>query len=164
MKNNLLGKMEYYFGKDLKRIDHARRVLGYAEEIVKSEGGDEDVIIAAAIMHDIGIHAAEKKYGSTAGRFQEIEGPPIAKHLLAMANFPSEKIDEVLEIIAHHHTPGKIDTKNFNVLYDADWLVNLGDECDPSDYKKLEKIIDKVFLTKTGKQLARQVYLGHAYI
>ena len=127
MREELLKEMEEYFGDDQKRINHARRVLGYAEEILeKEEGkGDREVVEAAAILHDIGIHEAERKYGSTGGHYQEIEGPPIAQKILRKINFPDGKIAEVLEIIAHHHTPGKIETVNFNVLYEADRRVNL---------------------------------------
>lgn len=115
--------MENYFGRDEKRIDHARRVLGYAEQILEKEAGDREVVVAAAILHDIGIHAAEKKYGSPAGKYQEIEGPPIAKNILEVSGFPAKKIPEVLQIIAHHHSGG-IDTLNFKILRDADRLVN----------------------------------------
>ena len=158
MKEKLLRAMAEYFGQDAKRIDHARRVLGYAEKILAKEAGDRIVIEAAAVLHDIGIHAAEKKHGSTAGKYQEIEGPPIAAEILSRLAFPAEKIAEVLEIIAHHHTPGKVDTLNFKVLYDADWLVNLKDEHDVSDKARLKKIIEKVFLTPTGKDLAKETY------
>lgn len=60
MKKELIDAMEKYFGSDQKRIKHARKVLGYAEELVAEDGGDEEIIIAAAILHDIGIHAAKK--------------------------------------------------------------------------------------------------------
>lgn len=126
MKVKIIKEMENYFGRDIKRINHAHRVLRFAEEIMEKEGGDREVVTAAAILHDIGIHAAEKKYGSTAGKFQELEGPPIAEHLLKRIDFPDEKIGEVLEIIAHHHSPGKIETKNFKILYEADCIVNRG--------------------------------------
>jgi HD superfamily phosphodiesterase len=128
MKNKLLNEMESYFGRDEKRINHARRVLDHAEQILAREAGDREVVVAAAILHDIGIHAAEKKHGSTAGKFQEIEGPPIANHILRRAGFPDEKISEVLTIIAHHHTPGVVKTTDFKILYEADRLVNIEDE------------------------------------
>ena len=50
--------------------------------------------------------------------------------------------------------------KNFKVLYDADWLVNLKDEVDTSDKERLKTMIDKVFLTDAGKKLAKKIYLG----
>jgi HD superfamily phosphodiesterase len=124
LKQALLQAMEFYFGRDIKRINHARKVLGHAEKILEKEQGDRQVVEAAAVLHDIGIHAAERKYGSTAGHLQEIEGPPIAENILRKIDFPEAKISEVLEIIAYHHTPGKIDTVNFKIIYRADGLVN----------------------------------------
>ena len=151
--------METYFARDAKRISHARKVTEYAEELLQREEGDYVIIIGASVLHDIGIHQAEKKYGSTAGKYQEKEGPPIARRILNRLGFEPNQIKEICEIIAHHHSPGKIDTQNFKILYDADWLVNLGDEYAIQDRNKLANIIDKVFLTESGKALAREVYL-----
>ncbi len=76
--------------------------------------------------------------------------------------FERDQIEEICEIIAHHHSPGKITTRNFEVLYDADWLVNLREEYDIQDRDKLANIIEKVFLTQGGKALAREIYLQGA--
>jgi len=159
-KTAVMREMEAYFGTDLRRIGHARKVTGYAERLLESEGGDRTVIIAAAVLHDIGIPLAEQKYGSALGKYQEVEGPPVARDILTRLGFPAGQIDEVCQIIAHHHSPGKITTLNFGILYDADWLVNLKDEYDIRDRVKLETIIGRVFLTASGKRLAREIYLG----
>jgi HD superfamily phosphohydrolase YqeK len=158
-RNRLVREMEAYFKGDARRINHAHRVTEYAEELLKREEGDYSVVIGASVLHDIGIHAAEKKYGSTSGRYQEKEGPPIARRILTRLGFGQNQIEEICDIIAHHHSPGKIVTKNFGILYDADWLVNLRDEYDVQDRNKLSNIINKVFLTESGKALAREVYL-----
>ncbi len=113
----------------------------------------------AAVLHDIGIHDAERKHDSTAGSYQEKEGPPIARQILTSLGFPLDQIGEICEIIAHHHSPGKITARNFGALYDADWLVNLRDEFDIQDRNKLSHIIERVFLTSSGKTLAREIYL-----
>lgn len=158
-KEALIREMEAYFRTDTRRINHARRVTEYAEELLNREGGDYPVVIGAAVLHDIGIHQAERKYGSTGGKYQEKEGPPIARRILTRLGFEPNQIEEICEIIAHHHSPGKINTRNFSLLYDADWLVNLGDEHDIPDRNRLAAIIDRVFLTPSGKALARAVYL-----
>jgi len=155
----LVKAMETYFGGDTKRIGHAHRVTEYAEELLKQEGGDYPVVIGASLLHDIGIHEAERKHGSTSGKVQEIEGPPIALQILTGLGYERNQIDEICEIIAHHHSPGKITTRNFGILYDADWLVNLRDEYDIQDRNKLSNIIERVFLTDAGKTLAREMYL-----
>ena len=159
VKSSLVSEMQSYFSEDAKRINHALRVTDYAERMLESEGGDYIIVIAAAVLHDIGMHEAEKKYGSTGGKYQEIEGPPIARQILTKLGFEPRQIDEICEIIAHHHSPGKVKTINFKILYDADWLVNLKNEYNIRDKEKLANIIARVFLTKSGKVLASQIYL-----
>ncbi len=161
-KKTLAGAMEAYFNGDTKRINHAHRVTEYAEELLKREEGDYSIVIGASLLHDIGIHQAQKKYGSTMGKFQEKEGPPIARRILTRLGFKQNQIEEICEIIAHHHSPGKINAQNFKILYDADWLVNLRDEYDIQDRNKLSNIIDRVFLTPSGKALATEIYLAEA--
>ncbi len=159
-KTALIQAMETYFGQDVKRIGHAHRVTEYAEKLLEEESGDYLIVIAAALLHDIGIPVAEKKYGSASGKYQEKEGPPIARQMLTQLNLTPHQIEEICEIIAHHHSPGKVNTQNFKILYDADWLVNLTDAYDTRDKAKLSSVINEVFLTSSGKALAREVYLS----
>lgn len=160
IKNGLIKELEMYFGSDAKRINHAKKVLEFAEELLKSEKAGEHIVIPASILHDVGIKVAEEKYGSAAARYQETEGPAIARGILSRAGLPKKDIDEICGIIGNHHSPGKINTLNFKVLYDADWLVNLKDEFKIENKEKLNIIIDKVFLTATGRQLAKHIYLS----
>jgi HD superfamily phosphodiesterase len=164
LKAAIIKGMETYFGKDAKRIGHSHRVTRYAEQLLQQEGGDPTVVAAAAILHDIGIHSAARIYGSTEGKYQETEGPPIARQILANVGFPSDRTDEVCAIVGHHHSPGIITTTNFKIVYDADWLVSFGDEglrekYHGRDEDRLPTIIDKLFLTEGGKKLARRIYL-----
>lgn len=159
-KEKLLKELEEYFGNDTKRINHAKKVLNYAEELLRQEKADWHIVIPAAILHDVGIKIAEQKYGLSAGHLQEKEGPEVARKILLKMSFKKEDIEEICQIIAHHHSPGKIDTVNFKILYDADWLVNLKDEVDIKNKVKLEATIDKVFLTDVGKALAKKIYLS----
>jgi hypothetical protein len=154
--------MEDYFGRDLRRREHALRVTAFAGEILAKEPGDRELVIAAALLHDIGIREAERKYGSSAGDLQEQEGPPVAREILASLGYQEHFITEVCEIIASHHSPGEIDTDNFRVIWDADWLVNLGDEIGTDDVERLREVIEKAMMTGTGKALARKFYLDGA--
>jgi HD superfamily phosphodiesterase len=160
LERSIADEMEAYFGVDSKRIDHAHQVTGFVEQILEAEHGERSVVIAAGLLHDIGIHEAERKYASSSGKYQEIEGPPVAREILGKLSFDPVQIEEICQIIAHHHSPGKIESRNFKILYDADWLVNLKDEFDISDKGKLEKIINKVFLTSSGRRLAGKIYLN----
>lgn len=82
MTDALIREMKEYFAEKQGLIKHTLAVYGYAEQIRQVEGGDTLVVRAAAIYHDIGIPEAKRVHGSTAGKYQEIEGPPIARNIL----------------------------------------------------------------------------------
>lgn len=63
-------EMMRYFGTDSRRIDHASKVARYAEKLATQEEGDPAVVLPTAYLHDIGIKEAERKYNSTAARYQ----------------------------------------------------------------------------------------------
>ena len=153
-------EMKKYFGTDFKRVNHALKVAKYAEQILKMEGGNPLVVMGAAYLHDIGIHEAERKHGNPSGHYQEMEGPAIAKEILERLNVQKDMVDEICDIIGHHHHPREEETLNFQILYEADWLVNIEEEGISKDPKRLEALIEKVFRTVTGKQLAEKLYLA----
>ncbi len=158
LKRQLLEKMRSHFGDDRKRIKHAEKVLGTAEKLLESEQGDWHIVIPASILHDVGIKVAEEKYGSSAGPYQEKEGPPVAREILLRLGFKLEDIDQICDIIAHHHSPGELNSQNFKVLYDADWLVNIQEVGKKKTEEQLRSMIDKTFLTETAKELAHREY------
>ena len=159
VRKKLLFEMEKYFAGDTKRIEHAVAVLDYAEKIQAVEGGDPLVVKAAAILHDIGIHEAERKHGSSAGKYQEIEGPPIAEEMLSQFDIPGDVVEHIVKIIANHHSARDIDTTEFRILWDADWLVNIPEEFQNADKEKLRKIIDRTFKTSEGRRLATETFI-----
>ena len=161
LKDRVAIEMKKYFGKDFKRIGHATKVARYAEQIVKQEGGDPAIVLPAGYLHDIGIKEAERKYNSTAARYQEQEGPPIAREILTRLGAREDLIEEVCDIVGHHHHPRDEETLNFKILYDADLIVNLEEnhKDEPIDSERLAKILEKSFFTETGKKLAKQELL-----
>ncbi len=163
LKDRVAIEMKRYFRQDFKRIGHASKVARFAEKIGKKEAGNMAVILAAAYLHDIGILAAEQKHGSTAARFQEEEGPPIAREIMQKLGAPEPLIEEVCDIIGHHHHPRAEETINFKVLYDADLIVNLEEKNKdkPADGERLSGIIRKSFLTDAGRQEAEKALLSN---
>jgi len=162
LKDRVAIEMKRYFKSDFKRIGHATRVARYAERIGKQEAGNLAVILSAAYLHDIGIHEAERKYNSTVAKYQEQEGPPIARSILEKLGANEEMTDEVCDIVGHHHSPRPDETVNFKVLYDADLIANLEDNKKEkkTESQRLESIIEKSFLTKGGREEARKVLLS----
>ncbi|MCL7486593.1 MAG: HD domain-containing protein [Desulfobulbaceae bacterium] len=160
-KDKLAIAMRKYFGDDHRRIKHAEQVAGFAEEIGKLEKGNMAVIMAAAYLHDIGIKEAERKFNSSAPRHQHTEGPPVARQILSDLKADPGLIDEVCDIIGHHHTPRDKETTNFKVLYDADLIVNLDEKYqeNPPSGERLETVLNKSFLTSSGRRVAKKALM-----
>jgi predicted HD phosphohydrolase len=154
--DQLIAAVKKEFGADQKRITHALQVLERAEEIMRDEGGQPRVVIAAALLHDIGIHEAERKHGSSAPEYQEAEGPPIVRRILEQRGFDEKAIEEVCRIVGSHHTGGEIDTVEFRIIWDADHIVNLSQQAEPWDPEQVEQTIEKVFRTRMGKETFRK--------
>ena len=161
LKDRVAVEMKRYFRTDFKRIGHAGKVARFAEKIGKQEKANLAVVLCAAYLHDIGIKNAEEKYNSSAAKYQELEGPAVAKQLMEKLGAKQELMDEVCEIIGHHHHPNGDDSLNFKVLYDADMLTNMV-EC--KDRKGIDEAqflakLDRLFLTQSGNLLAKEVLM-----
>ena len=162
--NDILNKLhtamiELYRG-DAKRIQHFCKVHSYARLIAKMEQVDEKtlfIIETAALTHDIGIHICEEKYGECGGRLQEKEGPPLAEKLLKKLGFETEISERVQYLIAHHHTYNNIDGIDYQILVEADFLVNMYEDNLSKD--AVLKAFDNIFKTESGKQLCKDMYM-----
>ena len=158
-KDRVALAMRKYFGQDSRRIQHALDVAEHAEAIGTSqEKGDMMVIMTAAYLHDIGIREAERKFNSSLAKYQHSEGPPVAREILTELKADSKLIDEVCDIIGHHHAPREQESVNFKVLYDADLIVNLTEQYreNPPSREQLDKILDSSFLTTAGARQAAE--------
>ena len=117
-----------FFEDDDRRIDHAMRVLFHADHILaKRDDCDVDLVVAVALLHDVGIKPAEAELGFSNGETQEQYGPPIAETLLEGIGFSPEKIVKAKEIIGNHHSRSRYDYPELEVLKAADHIVNTQD-------------------------------------
>ena len=160
LKDRVAIEMKRYFKTDFRRIGHATRVARYAERIAKKEVGNMAVILCAAYLHDIGTPAPEHKHPSTTPADQEREGPPRARAILEKLGAKDDLIEEVCDIIGHHHHPRPDDTLNFKILYDADMITNMEEQHKetPMDTDRIEKFIQTSLLTEGGKEEAQKVF------
>jgi HD superfamily phosphodiesterase len=114
-----------YFDNDYRRITHALEVLKHSEKIAEDAGAfDYEVLVASALLHDIGIKNSEELLGYNNGKSQEEYGPPVAEELLNSISFDPVKIVKVCEIIANHHSPSRHDYIELKILKEADRIVN----------------------------------------
>lgn len=161
MKINLMKKMIEYFQTDVRRINHALKVLDFAQIISEDQSLDKktkEIIIYTAILHDIGIIEAEKKYNSSVGKYQELEGPSIAREMLSDLKISEEIINRVCFIIGNHHSYAKINGIDFQIIVEADFLVNIFE--DNMSKETIQNMNDTIFKTKSGKKLIKTMYLN----
>lgn len=157
--NNLFLAMIRFDVGDPKRIQHFTKVHSYARLIAQEEGLDADnefVLEAAAYVHDIGIHVAEEKYGYQNGKLQEQEGPAAARELMTPLGFTEEQIQRVEFLVGHHHTYTNIDSLDYQILVEADFLVNLYE--DQAAKENVMTALKKIFRTKTGIRILKDMF------
>lgn len=156
---NLIIEMINYFSNDAKRIQHFIKVYEFAKLIGHSENIDNctmNILEVTAIVHDIGIKPAEEKFGSTSGKLQEQEGPNAARILLTNLGYDKKLIDRVCYLIAHHHTYNSISEIDYQILVEADFLVNMYEDNLSKD--SIKSAYTKIFKTKTGKEICNTMY------
>ncbi len=156
----VIEEMTKYFCGDLKRINHLLKVYALSRTIGQGENLDDDeleLLSVTAAVHDIGIKLSEQKYNSSAGKYQEIEGPAEAEKLLVNLGYDKEFVRKVCYLVGHHHTYVNIDSKPYQILVEADFLVNLCE--DNASMQAVKTAEEKIFVTNTGKKLLKNMYL-----
>jgi len=163
LRDQLIEEMEMGFSENHGMIEHTMKVYGYAMQIQRDEGGDPLIVQAGALLHDIGIPKAREVHGSGAGKYQEIEGPPIARRIMTTLGMKPERIEPVCRIIANHHSaadPETIATPEFKAVWDADWLVNFPSRYRNRSNEEKQKLIEEIYKTAKGKALAQGMFVN----
>ncbi len=156
---------------------HTEVSTGLAQQLLAQEGGEEDIVIPAIILHDVGWKEVpediqSKAFGPKAtmpewNRVHEVEGAKIAGDILRKVNYHEDKILEIQEIIKGHDSRKEPISLNDSVVKDADKLwryseaairgIQMGfgltfEEC----IERLRKNLEPWFLTESGKQMAKK--------
>lgn len=152
---NLICAAAEYDRGDARRIQHFIKVHDFALTIALLEHLDSRTsftLEAAAILHDIGIHEAERKYGDGNGHYQEIEGPAAAMAIMKqVGGFTPDTMERVCWLIAHHHHCDNISAIDHQILVEADFLVNSMEEGLAAT--AIESFSKRVFKTSAGLRL-----------
>lgn len=157
--DTLTRKMLAFNTGDAKRIQHLLKVHRFAQLIGRMEGLDDHtrmVLECAALVHDIGIRPAEAKYGSCTGKLQEQEGPAYARPMLQELGLDPADIDRICYLVGHHHTYTGIDGADYQILVEADFLVNLYE--DGVSEEGIRRARDTIFRTRSGRDLCAEIY------
>lgn len=150
---------DFYKG-NLSDINHFLKVYAYAQtlgQLEKLDGRTQEILETAAIVHDIACPLCREKYGNTDGKHQENESESLLREFLAEFELEPEILERVIFLVCHHHTYDGVIGIDWQLLLEADYLVN-------ADEMKLSKdaiaaFRDKVFKSQSGIKLLNSIYM-----
>ncbi len=155
-KQEAIEIMKSYF-KDVRFVDHTLKVLSHGEEICNGENMDDlfinSIVTLGCIFHDIGIPEAVRKYSSMESEYQEKEGPAVARKLMTEIGIRPDITERVCYIVGNHHTQEKVDGIDFQIIWEADFLVNVQEGNITLKKDEVQQAIDENLKTATGKTL-----------
>jgi putative nucleotidyltransferase with HDIG domain len=148
-----LAKRYYKKGREKDSIHHLK-VAEMMQGILKEVPLDEEVMMSAALLHDIGYAKIpeEKRKTHWAKKVKTAHmkyGAEIAKEILSKADYPENKIKKICHIIAIHDNPElgiPIKTKEAKFLKEADILWMTTEEAFWLDVKRRPKLTARGWL------------------
>lgn len=159
MVQKVMKEMIAYYAGDPARIQHFLKVYEFSRMIGLAEGIDGDLQVTlelAALVHDIGIRPSEAIYGDCKGPHQEELGPAEVKRMLEPLGVELERIERIMYLVGHHHTYKNIEGMDYQILVEADFLVNLHEE----GVKKEAVLAARrnIFRTETGAWILNTMF------
>ena len=142
------------------RIQHFLKVHSFCRYIGQEEGlaGEElEHLELAGVVHDIGIRPAEEKFGKHDGPIQEREGVEPARQLLRGIGVEEAVAERIAFLVGHHHTLTGVDGIDWQILLEADYLVNADEQ--GHSRSAIENFRRRVFRTASGTHLLDSIYL-----
>ena len=152
-------RMIDFYNGNIHDIDHFLKVWALAKTIGELEGLDkhtQEVLELAAVVHDIACPLCREKYGNTNGKNQELESPALVKMFFEELSVEPRDTERISWLAAHHHTYTNVDGPDYQILLEADFMVNAGE----NDYSRsaIENFRQRVFRTAAGTKLLDSIY------
>jgi HD superfamily phosphodiesterase len=135
------------------KVSQLARIIGLQEKLSSKE---IEILEISGLVHDIGIKPSREEYGDASAKHQEQEGPVYAKTLLEKLEYDHEVVERVCYLVGNHHTYSDIDGQDYQILVEADFLVNLYEN--NMDLAAKEKTYQQIFRTESGKELFNKMF------
>lgn len=102
------------------------------------------------------VRLCREKYGDTNGRHQELESAPLVAAFFAGEDCDAD-VERISWLVSHHHTYTNVNGMDYQILLEADFIVNAGE----SGYSKsaIESAKKQFFRTSAGLRLLNSIYL-----
>ena len=163
------------FLRTRENLIHTQIALRYAIRLLREGRGDEEVVVPAILLHDVGWKAVPESLQLTAfgpnlsnrqaARLHEVEGAKTARKILEELGYPPEKVNEICRIIRGHDSRKRSVSRSDRVVKDADKLFRYSRKGVAIDLNRfqvprgdylsyLESHIEKWFFLSASRQLA----------
>ena len=153
-------KMIAFYKGNHHDINHFLKVWSMAKTIGELEGLDghtQEVLELTAVVHDIACPLCREKYGDADGKHQELESPPLVEAFFAELPVARPDVERISWLAAHHHTYTEIGGIDYQILLEADYLVN----ADEHGYSRpaIQTFRQRMLRTAAGLRLLDSIYL-----
>lgn len=159
-----IGKKDY--------VLHSRMVTRAMEEIIRGEGGNPDLLIPAAMLHDIGwsnvpkyLQFAKIPKDKKEAEKQHLEkAPDVIQTILISFEYNQGLIDKIIHVVLNHKSKNPEEDKEIECIVDADNLSDTFKESFYSDVISYSSTPQKTydfrsknkFFTKTAKAIFKR--------
>ncbi len=133
------------------RFAAALSVFRYAKWLVSREGGDPQVVLAAALLLEIS-HPAGGTENAPPG-----QGPAKVREILQRLNVDEAAVAQVCQIVACCRTAGDIDVQELRIVRDASVLARLFSEHPGAGGGDLQQTITSLY-TPAAREAAQRAF------
>jgi len=107
-------------GEKIAGVDHLERAYEWCQKIGRTRGAEMEILLTAALLHDIGVPIDRKRHYETA--------LPKARVFLGELGFKEDEIKRILHVIEAHSRYGGPDpeTLEAKILQDVDAIEYVG--------------------------------------
>ena len=165
------------FLRTRQNLIHTKIALRYAITLLKKVKGDEEVVVPAILLHDVGWKVVPEHLQLTAfgpnqsnhqaARLHEVEGAKMAGKILEALHYPPEKVKEISRIVQGHDSRKRSISRNDRIVKDADKLFRYSRKGTAIDVNRfhmhrgdylsyLERHLEEWFFLSASRQLARE--------
>lgn len=141
-------------------INHLLKVYAYTSCLAQAESlsqRDQNAAKIAAIVHDIACPLCRQKFGKAIWTQQEYYGGLLVRQFFVETDIDQDLLEDIVYMVEHHHTLTAVNSLPFQILVEADFLVNADEH--PYSQAQCQVAENAVFKTVTGKALLHGIYL-----
>ena len=153
-------------------VPHTLATVYWMKELLKTESGNEKILISTMYLHDIGYSKTKGDFNTRKGTVDAKDdhmknGVIIAKPILESLDYNKDEIDEILHLISVHDNIEELSSQNEILVFEADSLAQINISRAKSNFigndkiefiKKFEEKRFPIFKTKIGKELVQILF------